>query len=177
MGNIFSVIGALMLLGIASLGINTMLVDKTSTMLEAEASLNAISIAQSMIDEIETKSYDAATANGTRIFDSTLFTAPNALGPSNTEQSNVLLPDTSSPFKSDKYYNDMDDYHKYTRIVSTPVMGKFTVLDTVYYGTEANPDTKSNIQTNYKKIIVTVTHANMSYPLKLSDIVVYRKYF
>ena len=46
MGQMLSVLGALMLLSMVSLGINTMLVSKTTVMLEAEASLSAISLAQ-----------------------------------------------------------------------------------------------------------------------------------
>ena len=59
----------------------------------------------------------------------------------------------------------------------TPVMGPFTVTDTVDYVSESSPDVVSNARTFYKRITVTVTHANMSYPLKLTDVAIYRKYF
>jgi len=172
------VLGALVLLGLASLGINHMLADKTIVMLEAEASLNATSIAQIMIDEVMTKSYDASTAGGSRVWDSTQFTSPAALGPNATETGNVgTLPDSSTPFRSDKYYNDVDDYNNYSRVVKTPILGKFTVVDTVYYLTEANLNVKSSSQTYYKKVLVTVRHPNMSFALQLSDVSVYRRYF
>ena len=177
MNQMFMVIGALVLLGIATLGINNMLANKTTTMLEAEASLNATSLAQSMMDEVLGKSYDAATANGTKIYDSTQFTAPGSLGPNATESAAVSQPDTSTPFKSVANYNDVDDYNNYRRVVSTPIMGKFTITDTVYYSVENNPDQKSNTQTSYKKVIVTVRHTNMSFPLQLTDVAVYRRYF
>src|SRR5881296_3614483 len=108
MNQMFTIIGALVLLGIASLGINAMLASKTTTMLQAEATLNSISIAQTMIDEIMTKSYDAATANGTRVYDSTGFTATGSLGCNGSEASQVPQPDVSSPFNSIQYYNDVD---------------------------------------------------------------------
>jgi hypothetical protein len=167
----------LVLLGLTSLGINTMLVSKTTTMLQAEASLNAISIAQTMIDEVMTKSYDAATANGTKVYNASDFTASASLGCNASEASSVPQPDVSTPFKSIQFYNDVDDYDGYRRTVSTPILGSFTVKDTVIYVSESNPDQRSFTQTFYKKIIVTVTHTNMSYPLKLSDVIVYRKYF
>ena len=177
MNQMVAVIAALILLGMTSLGINTMLVSKTTTMLQAEASLNAISLAQTMIDEVMTKSYDAATANGTKIYNYADFTAAGSLGCNSTEATNVPQPDVSTPFKSIQYYNDVDDYNGYVRKVATPVLGIFTVRDTVVYVSENNPDQKSTTQTFYKKVIVSVTHPNMSFPVKLSDVVVYRKYF
>ena len=177
MNQMFTVVGALVLLGIASLGINAMLASKTTTMLQAEASLNAISIGQTMIDEIMTKSYDAATANGTKVFNAANFTNSASLGCSASEAFMVSQPDAANPFKSIQYYNDVDDYNNYRRKVSTPLLGTFTVVDTVSYASEADPNQVSGAQTFYKKILVTVRHNNMSYPLRLSDVVVYRKYF
>ena len=88
------VLGALMLLGTATLGINRMLIDKTVTMLDTEASLSAVSIAQSMIDEVFTQNYDAATDSGygidkKRVYDTNLLTGANSLGRSSTESINV----------------------------------------------------------------------------------------
>ncbi len=175
-GQMLMVLGALMLLSMVSLSINTMFIGKTTTMLDAEASLNAISIAQTMIDEIMVKSYDAATVSS-KIFNASAFTAPGSLGANGTETSNVPQPDTSSPFKSINNYNDVDDYHLYRRTVNTPRLGKFTVRDSVFYVVESNPDQKSFTQTFNKKIVVTITHPNMLRPLQISDVAVYRRYF
>ena len=175
MNQMFSILGALVLLGFVTLSINSMLADKTETMLDAEASLNAISIAQTMLDEIFTKSFDAATANGTRIYDSTLFTPLGGLGASGAELSHVASPDLVDA--SEMYFNDVDDYNGYTRITFTPVLGKFLVRDTVYYVQKTNPDYPAPGQTSFKKIVVSVSHANMRYPMVISDIAVYRKYF
>ena len=175
MQQMLAVLFSMVLLGSAILGVNVMLIDKTETMLEAEASLTAVSLGQSMMDEIMTKSYDQVTANGTRIWDSTLFTDPGALGPSGAESGLVPLPDPSG--LSDRYYNDVDDYHGYTRRASTPVLGNFTVRDSVYYVSEANLDVKVNHETSFKRIVIVVTHRNMRYSLYLRDLVVYRKFF
>ena len=175
-GQMLSVLGAIMILSMVSLAINTMIIGKTTTMLEAEASLTAISLAQTMIDEILTKSYDLATVTQ-KVYDPTLFTAASGLGPNSTETSNVPLPDAATPFKSYKYYNDVDDYNGYRRTASTPLLGKFTIVDTVYYVSESNPNQKLSTQTFFKKIVVTVRHPNMSYPLQMSDLAVYRRYF
>ncbi len=175
-GQILSVLGAIMILSMVSLAINTMIVGKTTTMLEAEASLTAISLAQTMIDEVQRKSFDKATVS-TLVYDPTNFTASSSLGPDGSELSNVPLPDSASPYNSDKYYNDVDDYNGYSRKASTPLMGTFTLMDSVYYVSESNPDSVSTTQTFFKKIVVRVSHPNMSYPLVISDVAVYRRYF
>ena len=175
-GQMIMVLGALMLLSMLSLSVNSMFIDKTTTMLDAEANLNAISMAQSMIDEILVKSYDASTVSA-KVYTSSSFNAPGAFGPNGTESSNVSQPDTSSPFKSVKYYNDVDDYHLYRRTVSNPRLGKFTIVDSVYYVQETSPNTVSSVATFHKKVVVTVTHRNMTSPLTMSDVAVYRRYF
>ena len=165
-----------MLLSMVSLTINSMIIDKTTAMLDAEASLNAISIAQSMLDEVQSKSYDLATVSA-KVYKASDFTATSSLGPNATETNNVPQPDTTTPFRSVKYYNDVDDYQNYKRTVKTDRMNKFTVVDTVFYVVETNTDQKATTQTFHKKIVVTVRHPNMLRPLQLSDVAVYRRYF
>jgi len=174
-GQMLTVLGALALLSLVSLSINTMIVGKTTVMLDAEAQLNAISIAQTMIDEIMTKSYDAATVDK-KIYNADDFTSPGGLGCSSTEKSAVSTPD-SYPYTSVAGYNDVDDYNNYTRQAATPRMGKFLVTDTVYYVFESDPNVKASVPTFFKKVVVTVRHPNMSSPLQLSDVAVYRRYF
>jgi hypothetical protein len=170
-----TVLGALTLLSLVSLSINTMIVGKTTTMLDAEGQMNAISIAQSMIDEVMQQSYDAATVTD-KVFDDSVFTAPGSLGCNTSEAAVVPLPDVY-PYKSVVGYNDVDDYHKYRRTVFTPRMGNFDVRDTVCYVVETDPNQKANTQTFFKRVSVTVRHPNMASPLTLTDVVVYRRYF
>lgn len=191
-GQMLMVLGAMTLLSFVALSVNSMLVNKTTTMLETEANLNAVSLAQSMLDEVLTTSFDAVTAAGTKVYDSTGFTAAGSLGPSSSEASSVPLPeppDTAVPYKSLKYYNDIDDYDQYRRIAFASTMGPFSIIDSVFYVKESNPDLKSAAATFYKKIVVTVRHRNMyppgvtynqwtgKYYMQLSDVAVYRRYF
>ncbi len=178
-GQMLLVIGALVLLAGVTIVVNNMLATKTQTMLESEAGLNAISLAQSMLDEVMSKSYDARTADGTVIFVASDFTSAGSLGCNATEASNVPQPeppDTARPYKSLKYYNDVDDYNNYKRYAFTS-MGTFTLIDTVFYVQETNPDQMVSVQTFAKKVVVTVTHPNMKYALQLSNVAVYRRYF
>ncbi len=170
-----AVLVALSLLGVVSLTNNTLMLSKSETMLAAEASLNAISIAQTLIDEIMTKNYDLATINK-KVINASDFTATGSLGANNAEKSNVPLPDVT-PFRSIKYYNDIDDYNGYRRVVTTPRMGDFTLLVNVFYVAEIYPDQFSTTQTFHKKIVVSVSHLNLAESVQLSDISVYRRYF
>ena len=101
-GQMMMVLGALMLLSMLSLSVNSMFIDKTTAMLDAEANLDAISIAQSMIDEIMTQSYDAYTVSA-KVYASDQFTPASSLGPNSTESSQVTQPDTA-PWKYDRYF-------------------------------------------------------------------------
>ena len=184
-GQMLTVLGALMLLSMVSLTINSMITEKTLMMIQTEAGLEAISLAQTMIDEIMTKSYDAATAppapaiyphDATRVYAEASFTGASSLGPNATEASQVPQPDVSTPFKSLNKYNDVDDYNNYSRRVWTSRLGNFTVQDTIYYVSETNPSVKSMTQTYFKKINVTVFYDGKPV-LQMSDIAVYRRYF
>ena len=173
------VIGAITMLSIVTLTVNSMMLTQTVTVLDAEGNLNAVSMAQSMLDEIMRNAFDASAVTK-KIYKASDFTVPASLGPSSTEAAYVSTPDSSNPPKSINAtlgYNDIDDYHKYTRIVSNPRMGQFTITDTVYYVVETSPDKVSSTQTFMKKVVVRVYHQNMKKPLELSDVAIYRRYF
>jgi hypothetical protein len=194
-GQVLLIIGALTLLSVVSLSVNTLILNTTITYTQTEAQLTGISIAQSMLDEIMTQSYDSATVNGTRIWDSTKFTPTSRLGPETSpginEVTTVSLPeppDTAISYSSVRKYNDVDDYNNYRRYYYSSALGLFTVLDSVYYVRESNPDQKSTAPTHFKKIVVTVRHPNFCiqgsytpwqgrYYLQLSNVAVYRRYF
>ena len=182
------VAGAITLLSLLAVSINHMLVGQTQTMLDAEAALNAISIAQSLLDEIQSKPFDAAVVpvwqSGAwvtpRIYDSqipTLMTGAGSLGANSSEHAVVTQPDSTYPHKSIAGYNDVDDYNGYVRIDSTSRMTGFRSTVRVSYTVDGTPDASSSVPTCYKRIDVTVTHRNMKNPLTLSDVAVYRKYF
>jgi hypothetical protein len=171
-GQMMYVLGALALLSLLVLSVNKIIVENTSVMLENEASITAISLAQAMIDEIQTKEFDQNTVNA-RVYSTSGLTAVASLGPDAAES--VPSIDTYS-FQSASVFNDVDDYNNYQRKVSTPRLGDFLVRDSVYYLTESNLNQKSTSPTFYKKIVITVTHPNMARPIVLSDVAVYRRY-
>ena len=197
-GQMLLVIGALTLLSIVTLSVNSLIVSKTTTILQAEAYLAAISIGQSMMDEILRTQYDTATIPPKKVYpgQQSKFTPYGRLGPETgpgiNEVTSVSLPevpDTSVGYSSAIKYNDVDDYHLYRRYYYSPSLGVFTVTDSIYYVLEDNPDQVSGSQTFFKKIVVTVRHRNLApddlsynewtspYFVQISDIAVYRRYY
>ncbi len=197
LGQVILIIAALVILSFITLSVNSMFLSKTTAILQSEAHLTAISIAQSMIDEVMTTSYDSATVSK-KIFDSTKFSPISCFGPETSpginEVTTVTLPespDTSVQYKSVTKYNDVDDYNNYRRYYYSRSLGTFAVIDTVFYVIEADPNQISTTPTFFKKVVVTVRHPSLmppdagrsynpwqgGYYLQLSDVAVYRRYF
>lgn len=181
-GQMLLVLLAITMLSTVSLTLNSMLLIKTQGMLDAEATIDAISYGQGVIDEVMSaqRSYDDSTISQ-KIYDSTKLTPIAKLGPSSTEKSNVSLPDslTSSRqyYLSDKYYNDVGDYNGYRRSVLDPIMGTYKIFVTVAYVQEKTPDVLAPAQTFAKRVTVKVWQMNMGDTLHLTDVAVYRKFF
>ena len=176
LGQLLLVVGALALLASLQLGINSSVIRASMTTYDGEATVEAISIGQAMIDEIQTQAYDSITVFQF-VSNPANFTPIARLGPDIDSEKVAYVPKPDTlPYKSQLKYNDVDDYNGYSRIVKSPYLGAFTINDTVYYASEADQTTKSNTPTWYKKIVVKVTHPNLLYPVILKSLVVYRKY-
>ena len=78
-------IGAFVLLSTLTLGVNTTIINTTTMGLEMEANLNALSYAQSMMDEIQTRAFDQVVTNGKRVFTDAAMTSTGSFGPGGTE--------------------------------------------------------------------------------------------
>lgn len=179
-GQMLMIIGALALLGTLSLAINSMILNKYTLIYEAEATIDAISVGQAMLDEALTKRFDKADTGTVKIFSPNDMTESNLLGPETGEKNWTgidSLTTTITQFKSVSRFNDFDDYHKYERIVRTPRMGRFYLRDSVFYVADNNPDAFSSNRTFQKKIIVTIWHNNLRLPVTVSDLAIYRRYF
>jgi hypothetical protein len=174
-GQVLLVVGALTLLSTLGLAINSSIVQAYVATYDSEATIDAISIGQAMIDEIVTQGFDSSTVISTTLTSPTQCTAVLRLGADIDSEKTLTVPD-SEPFKSQARFNDIDDYHKYSRVVSSPRLGNFTVTDTVYYATGTSLDVASSSQTWYKRILVTVKHPRLYRPVTLSTLVVFRKF-
>ncbi len=187
-GQMMLIILALALLATLTLSINTTIISKYEMIYEAEATIDAISIGQAMLDEALTKDFDEKTI-GIKITNPADLTnyplgrdandvwlpAIDSLNIPGTYGYNAALP-VKTKFSSIGL-DDFDDYNRYRRVVYTPRMGRFFVQDTVFYVQEINPDSPSSSRTFQKKMIVKVWHQNMQNPLVVSDLSIYRRYF
>ena len=176
-------IGAFVLLSTLTLGVNTTIINTTTMGLEMEANLNALSYAQSMMDEIQTRAFDQVVTNGKRVFTDAAMTSTGSFGPGGTEVISGVDSSRNGIFLSQTKFNDVDDYHNYERWVWNDRLGWFIIKDTVKYVDEDNL-TEQYAKSWHKKIIVNVQNFSMTkdvngniIPYRLMDVAVYRKYY
>ena len=176
-------IGAFVLLSTLTLGVNTTIINTTTLGLEMEANLNALSYAQSMLDEIHTRSFDEKVTAGKRVFNYSDMTSVGSFGADAGESIIGVDSSRTNTFLSQTRFDDVDDYHLYTRWVWNTRLGWFVITDTIRYVDEDNLTVQS-AQTWHKKIIVNVQNYSMTKdangivrPYRLIDVSVYRKYY
>ena len=182
-GQSLLVTAAFALLSTLTLAVNGTIIATSNMGLEMEANLNALSYAQSLLDEIQTKSFDENTTNDNRVFTNGGMTTLASFGTDGSE--GFALPDSSrnGEFKSQWRYDDVDDYHRYQRWCWNSRLGWFEVRSTIEYVHEDNLTVQSS-QTWHKKITVDVENFSMIkdqdgnvIPYNMHDIAVYRKYY
>ncbi|MBI1805903.1 MAG: hypothetical protein HYR76_02480 [Ignavibacteria bacterium] len=175
MSNIILAIGALFIFGTFLSSSNRLMTGNTQIAEQNEYYISAISLAQSIIDEAKTKSFDQNTINVPVLVPDSL-TAPGLLG---REAGEVIgNPDTlvttapytpSSPgYRSTYTLNDIDDYRNYNRLVNTQRAEGYRVKVSVNYANETNPDVSSAVKTFCKKMTVQVISPYMPDTIKLS---------
>jgi hypothetical protein len=148
-------IGALLFLSLISLRFNSSALENATVEVENKVYLTAFSLADDLIEEIKQKAFDAATVDFPTTNPADL-TSPYSLGHGSWE----VYPN----------YNDIDDFHGYTRTISVPHAENYHVFCKVWYVSDTDPNTKVMTQTFYKKTEVTVTSPYLKDPVKLSFI-------
>ena len=186
-GQTVLVILAMMLLGTLSLSVNRALISSSTTSLEMEASLDALSYGQSMLDEIPNHAFDQKTTGGAKVFNYIDMTRPNRLGPETSLYETISFPDTlkNGLFASDTVYNDVDDYKGYQRRITNPRLGYFNINDSVCYVSENDPDSVNNASATFQKritVVITCPYlpkdaSGKLIPLVMRDLAIYRRYF
>ena len=168
------IVAALAILITLQLAINGAVIRSYVADFDNEATIDAAAIGEAMVDEIIVKSFDVRTKNGV-IYDLAKLTGSDSLGRENTDT--LVSANEREPFKSRLGFDDVDDYNKYTRIVTSPRLGDYFLKDTIYYVGGTSFDSVTNTQTFYKKVVVTVTHPNLIYPVTVKSTAVYRQFF
>lgn len=187
-GQVSFVIGAFVILSTLTLNVNATLINTSTTGLEMEATLDALSIGQTMLDEVLSQEFDERTLGGVRAFSYNDITPRFFFGPDGsaepiTENGGVDT-STTGNFLSKIRYDDIDDYSGYKRRVWNPRFGWFDVRVNIEYLDEDDANTMTSWRTFYKRVTVTITHPNLAkdldenvVPLVMRDMSVYRRYF
>ncbi len=164
------VVAAIFLLGIIVFSANSTILQNDDIIKDSEFGVAAISLATSLIEEVQGKVFDQAAADS-GISATAQLTAPSLLGPESGEEYR-----TTDPSKSD--FNDVDDFNRFTiEYVADTTKAKVAqyrgdakgfrsdyfvsarvVYVTVGSGTASlNGNSAVVLPTWHKKLIVTVT--------------------
>ena len=155
-GQSFLSLGAMTLVALVILQVNTGFVMTSSNLLDNKLNILAISLASSIIEEASGKSFDANTINIAASATSDL-TYPGSLGKSNTE--------------SYPNFNDFDDYNGLKITSNNLGSAEFEITSEVCYVKSNDPDKKSSLPTWHKKITVYVTSKSLQTAEGLQDTV------
>lgn len=143
-GQTLQVMGAAALFSLATLSVNDTLFENEIAGMEGELQLVATAMAQDLIDEVLLKPFDETILSGPPDSPPGSFTAVEYLGP-----------DAGESYTN---FDDIDDFHGYSRIDTTVTGAVITVQSDVVYTDPENPDGPAEAsQTYFKKITVTVT--------------------
>src|SRR5260221_14601916 len=141
LGQMLLVVCALTILSMLTLTINTSILQAYAISSDSEATIDAVSIGQAMIDEIMTQQFDSLTWTQT-VSNTALFTPASRLGPDLDSEkvffNQVKITPDTAPYLSTLKYNDVDDYNHYVRIAKSTHLGNFTVKDSLYYAQVTN---------------------------------------
>ena len=139
-GQMIMTLGAMMLLSVIMLRVNTANLANESIRDDAQYGVLATSIATSIIEEAQSKAFDEKT-------DTMNVTAL-------TQLSSVLGPETG---ETESTFDDFDDYNGFTKRDSTMPSAIFDISCQVVYVTADNIEGSTSNRTWNKKIIVTIT--------------------
>lgn len=164
--------GAMVLFSLFANNANDSMVRGSRLLTQIEVEYTAIALAQTIVDEARTKSFDRVTvavnpSDRMIVGNSSLpgavnypngFTAPANLGVDVGEVYPV--------------FNDFDDYHNLSLIRATEY-GNYTITATVTYVRAEAVETAVSARTNLKRLRVTVNHPNLLNPITTTYVKTY----
>lgn len=155
---VIQVIGAMIIFSLVLMSTNRYILMNTQRQIESEVEMMAVSIAQDLIDDARLRAFDATTQNGGE---------PN------------LIPEgfTPPPFAQStavdrSQINTFEGFNGYTEIIANN-LGTFNISCEVHYMQTNNLDEVSNVQTNHKRIRITVVSASLRSPVVVSFVRTY----
>jgi len=144
-------LGALMLLSFISLSFNSTILQTSTVEIENKVYLTAFSLGDDLIEEIKQKAFDERTLEFQAINE-------NQLSPQCGPETGEVWP----------YFDDMDDYHNYSKPVSLPHVEDYTVTASVNYVNSLGQNI--SVQSYFKKVTITVSSKYLRSPIELKFI-------
>jgi hypothetical protein len=139
-GQMIMTLGAMLLLSVIMLRVNTANLTNETIRDDAQYGVLATSIATSIIEEAQSKAFDEKT-------DTMNVTAL-------TQLTSVLGPETG---ETESTFDDFDDYNNFTKHDSTMPSSIFDISCQVVYVEPGNIEGSTSNRTWNKKLIVTIT--------------------
>jgi hypothetical protein len=158
-GHMLLTIAGILLLSNLILNVNKANTERMIATYTSESVINAAGLAQSIIDEIQTKAFDENTIT-TAVSKTELLTPVSDLGPEPGEAKNTD-------------FDDIDDYNNYTTEIILDRMGDFDLKVKISYVNTSNPNILSSSSTFSKHVEVLVTNYSLMDTLKFNHIISY----
>lgn len=149
----FLSLGALMIFSLISLRFDSAVLQNVEVEVENKVYLTAFSLADDLLEEIKQRAFDQQTVVFKAITTNALTQSAN-LG----KESGEVWPN----------FNDIDDYHNYSKPVSLPHAENYTVKSYVSYVQANNQDLASLTQTYFKRVEIFVDSPYLKHQLKLA---------
>jgi len=156
-GQMILTMGAMIFLSAIVLRVNTVTLVNTETQYNSKFDILAVSIGNTMLEEISKKAFDENTISNT-------LTSVGQL----TSQNNL-----GSDSESYSQFDDIDDYDGYSYSDSTMPSAIFDVTCSVGYVNATNPDIIVNSKEWTKKITIKVSSRSMKDTLTVSSLYSY----
>jgi hypothetical protein len=157
-GQMMLALGAMVLLSYLVLRVNNSQLTSQDNMQNTKFGLLAVSLATSVLEDANKRSFDDKTINAS-VSSTSSLTPAASLG---TESGEVY--DT---------FDDVDDYNNYTKLDTSMGSAAFSIKCTVGYVNPSAPDVIVNTQTWHKRILVQVTSKSMKDTIRLSQVFSY----
>ena len=143
-GQTMITLSAMVLLSFLILRVNSLFLQTNTTLYTTKFDVLAFSLAQSMIQEIESENFDESTVS--------------AVVSSTASLSTTLGPESGETYAT---FDDIDDFNNYTRSVTNLPSAVFNIKCKVEYVNSATPDVATTTPTWNKRITVFVTSPSM----------------
>lgn len=132
---------------------------KILQMHSSKSTIVANGLAQSIIEEIQTKAFDEKTITKP-VWNTASLTLSGSLGKDSGESLNTQ-------------FDDIDDYKGYSTSVNVDKVGEFDMIVDVYYVQQLNPDVPSGTQTYSKLVKVNISNESLSDTLHFQQVISY----